>query len=365
MTSIPRILFSLLFCLSVPAGSFLHAQTWDKAIQQAEAAFSRAAVKQSIPPGRVLAASAARAQAARKSFQSAFRPDRTLPALYPVQKPPEKYRNILSIGWALTDNQLLVKQLTLREKTLRTLVQESSRWNAFLRHISSFQSAGAAARIPARAKYVFLGEYHDYPDLTQTLQQTVLEYQRLHPEKQIVVFSEFLHDTYPAFIKPNRLADTPAFHCYAGLFYYAGLPVAGLEEAVPLELFPLLRQDPHETLLGMHTRNTHWAGRLRQWREKYPDAVFFVHAGGGHVGYQEPFAVSRQFPAAETFVVQFMPAHFSAKDLQEDEMFHALTKGKFYKPGTLFWTSRRYARLAGFDIQVIFPVTHPHPAELE
>lgn len=359
------VFLSLILCLSAPAGAGLHAQNWNKAIGQAEAAFSRAGTKSVIHPDRLLNNSAARALAARRSFQAAFRPDRTLPALYPVQKPPEKNRNVLSVGWALTDNRLLIQQLAAREKTLRTLIQETSLWTARLRSEPSYQAETAAARIPGRAKYVFLGEYHGYPDLTQTLQQTVLEYKRLHPGKQIVVFSEFIKDSFPAFVKPDVLAWAPMFDCYAGYFYYAGLPVAGLEEEPPLKLFALLRQDPHETLLGMRTRNAHWSERLRQWREKYPDAVFFIHAGGAHVGYHEPFAVSRQFPAPETFVVQFTPAHFSAKDLREDEMFHALSKGKFYKPGTWFWTNRRYARLTGFDVQVLFPVTNPQSPDME
>lgn len=365
MKALSGVLFSLIFCFSAPAGALLYAQNWSKAIQQAEAAFARTGAKSFAPANRAVTNSAARAQAVSRSLKSSLRPDRTLQTLYPAEKWAVKNRNAVAAGWILTDNKLLVSQLAVRAKTLRTLAEESSRWTSQLRHTPSFQAADAAARIPAAAKYVFLGEYHNYPDLTQTLQQTVLEYQRLHPEKQIIVFSEFIKDSFPLFVKPGVLAHAPVFDYYAGCFYRAGLSVAGLEEEAPLRLFALLRQDPHETLLGMRTRNAHWAQRLRQWREKYPDAVFFIHAGGGHVGYQEPFAVSQQFPAGETFVVQFMPAHFSAKELREDEMFHALTRGKFYKSGTWFWSSRRYARLAGFDAQVIFPVENPYPKEYE
>lgn len=346
--------FLLLFLLLVAAVHPVRAQHWLKTMQAAQRAAARAEKQYAANVQNALRQSVARAEAVNEALHSNSRGAASLTRSYPIQELITEGMPRTLTGWSLLENKLITVQRIRRESRLRTLERERTSWIKHLKHQNRLQPEQLAEYIPAHAKYVFLGEYHHYPALRETLQQTVVQYRRLHPDKQVLVFSEFIQDAYPHFKKPNTVT-----RFYADGFYRENLPVAGLLEEPPLQLYSVsdgLGQDPQETLLGMKTRNEHWRDMLLRWRQQYPDAVFFIHAGNGHVGYHEPFAVSLDFPAGETFVLQFSPAHFSSETLAQYEMFHAFTRAEFYKPGVLFWTSRRAARLSGFDAQVILPI---------
>ena len=107
------------------------------------------------------------------------------------------------------------------------------------------------------------------------------------------------------------------------------------------------------TLQGIAARNAHWTQLLKAYRQKYPDAVFFIHSGSLHSDYQEPFSVSTAFNPKESFVMQFISY---SRQMQNYEKFHLVTHGKYLRPGTLIWQNPQYARKAGFNVQVILPI---------
>lgn len=194
-----------------------------------------------------------------------------------------------------------------------------------------------------------MGEYH-YEPVTRHLQETLKAFVAMHPDKQIFVFSEFTDEW--GF---EQYEGNPIFENYITPLQQAGIAWVGLKELNPPQTAVLdseYNTPVQTTLLGMKTRNAHWASVLKNWRKEYPDAIFIVHAGSAHTDYNEPFSLAQQFPAKETFVLHFLPFHQNVP-LYSYELFHNITNFVFYRPGILRWKSSRAARLAGFDMQVI------------
>lgn len=210
--------------------------------------------------------------------------------------------------------------------------------------------------IPDSAKYVFLGEAHGLEEIRKLFLNVILTYQKQHPEKQIIVLTEFQHDKglqFTPFNEEERFKDFKKFFDVLAWHY---IPFAGLEEVhssvddrqfVGINGYTYPAQRTGE---GMRLRNMYWEKRIRAWERKYPQAVFFTYAGNGHVDYQAPFSVSRQFPPGKTFVFSVY------KNPQFNHIFHAASQARFVLPGALLtWNNPRWGRIAGFDAAYILP----------
>lgn len=196
-----------------------------------------------------------------------------------------------------------------------------------------------------------MGEYHD-DDISSQLQQTIVEYARIHPEKEIIIFSEFAPETQKSIPWWN-----PVLKAYFSRYNKAGLRWVGLEEEYPLQIEILAYEKepifPQGMLTGMKARNTHWIATLKSYRQKYPNAVFFIHSGSAHTDYQEPYTVSAAFKRDESFVMQFIPANDRYVNMKQFEKFHSITQGKYLHEGVLKWKNKDLAHMAGFDVQVL------------
>lgn len=195
-----------------------------------------------------------------------------------------------------------------------------------------------------------MGEYH-HPQITQTLQETLKSFAVRHPDKKIIVFSEFMEEWG---FDPEK---APLFKQYILPLEKAGISWVGLKESCPMKATVLSEEynmPVQAILMGLKTRNEHWISIIKKWRQKYPDALFIIHAGAAHVDYWEPYSVSQRFTQEESFVIHFIP-FFNGFFQYASEPFHQATNYIFYRPGVLRWKTPRAARLAGFDMQVILP----------
>ncbi len=339
------VLAAVLIC----AGSPAYAQHWKLSLKKAEQTLLRANRTHGGDITKALQQNIARAKAVNEAFSKNHQYTRAFNLSYPVKEPLGMYKTDMVNGWTLEENNLFVSQRIIYERHLRQLLKERAFLTSHLIRKPAPSPKQLAALMPTNKKYIFMGEYH-YEPVTRHLQETLKAFVAMHPEKQIFVFSEFTDEW-----GLEQYEGHPVFEYYIGPLQAAGIKWVGFKEPVPPKL-ALLDKEYNEpvqtTLLGMKTRNAHWANVLKNWRKEYPDAIFIVHAGSAHTDYNEPFSLAQQFPAQETFVMHFMPFH---ENLQNSgyEPFHKTTNYLFYRPGLLTWQNARAARLAGFDMQNI------------
>ena len=217
-----------------------------------------------------------------------------------------------------------------------------------------------AAQIPPDAQYWFIGEEHGQPKVRQTIAEVFRAFRALHPGRQIVFFTEFLPQGANA-ADAVAYANLGIYKGHAAVWnvvHRAGVPLVGLEprfvyhnrllqtryDAVPGG--EASESSIWLSLEGMRLRNQAWVKLMREYRKKYPKAMFVVHCGEAHSDYLEPFSLARSFPADRTFVSAFYtPA--------SGNQFEQVIPIPFTKMPALKWSSRRYGRATGYDLRVL------------
>ena len=234
-----------------------------------------------------------------------------------------------------------------------------------------------ADRVTKDTQYLLLGETHGYSDLQKFVKQVVHEVRQRMPEREIVFFTEFiseditdpLNETLGVWMEPHRqiwkqvVAD--------------GIPVYGIEpEFVRYQSSKTIRQallykgatlsnraDIWSLVEGLRLRNTHWLNRIETFRQNHPDALVILHAGTGHIGYNEPHSVGRALRGPETLAVTLYPLPTKEvpgnPEYQESytSLFDDLTNGEFPER-VLYFNDPKLSHLAGFDVQLKIPMTH-------
>lgn len=278
-----------------------------------------------------------------------------LAPVYPLGEldPLEQLDVRMDNAWVYANNRRMLAVRVELEYAMRRVQQLMPQMEKDLK--ISFKKS--VPSIPASAKYIFLGEVHREKKIQQLFLDVILKYRKQHPNKQIIVLTEFQYDkglSSTPFEEEERLEDYKAF--FDQLSWYL-VPFAGLEEKIitaderQFISFNGSSVPQQATWEGVRLRNAHWARRIQAWAKKYPQAVFFIYAGNAHLDYQMPFSVARKFPQSETFVFSVYQQWHAPRYL-----FHTASKGRFIKPGVyLTWKNNRWARHAGFDAAYILP----------
>lgn len=349
MKKLTLLCFTVLIFTAQPG----FAQHWHMALKRAEKTLQHATSKHPGSLEKILQENISRAQAVHNAFS---RTDYFAPVFsrssFAVKEPLGQYKTNMVYGWTLEENKQFISQRVIYERHIRQLLKDN---HLFIHENQKTpvvpSTENLAALIPADKKYIFIGEYHN-EKITRHIQDTLKAFALSHPDKKIIVFSEFTDEW--GF---EQAEGNPLFQQYISPLEEAGIAWVGLKEPCPLKMAVLsdeYNMPVQATLMGLKTRNAHWLTILQQWRKENPDALFVIHAGAAHVDYQEPFSVSTHFPAQETFVLHVIPFFKSFSQYAWD-FFHHATNYIFYRPGLLRWKTPRTARLAGFDMQVILP----------
>lgn len=106
-----------------------------------------------------------------------------------------------TLGVVINTNKQLFTQTVFLQALQNRLKQFLIKEPQSFTHASATLPDQIARFIPRQSRYVFMGEYHNHYQLTRKLQQTIVAYKRLYPEKQVIVLSEFAADSYPRFWK--------------------------------------------------------------------------------------------------------------------------------------------------------------------
>ena len=208
-----------------------------------------------------------------------------------------------------------------------------------------------AAQIPERTDYLLLGEQHGFTEIKQTISQLLGELRERFPNRSIMLFTEFLPEHHVWGETEAPISHKSFFPIWEKA-QEVHIPVIGLEPLFVSTDRMLRLNSPSGQELekiwsspeGLRVRNNRWIHTLTQYHKKYPQALFIVYAGSGHLLYTDPHTLGKQFANFNTQVFTFYP-HTGYS------YFDVLTKGIFTSP-LLHITNGRSARMAGFDIQI-------------
>ena len=234
--------------------------------------------------------------------------------------------------------------------------------------------AWLAEQIPAQTNYLFVGERHYFPQIQLQLALFIHELRARYPQRPIVLFSEFV----PQGKTWQEVREEPRIKSYIPVFFasqFEDIPVVGLEPTWVHQSqdTQLLTQTPEapsgEAVVhsvwtsaeGIRLRNSQWHKILTQYRQQYPDALFIIHGGSGHVDYMAPYSLSQRFQEEGVFTVMLtaeagkpFDAHNSTRSA-----FDLYTNGLF-PDRVLQFKDDALTRMAGFDIQIRVAVEKHH-----
>lgn len=256
-------------------------------------------------------------------------------------------------GWVQQSNRLAISRRLFKENLSRLLLSRRQTVLENTLHLPLGRAADWVKQIPPQAKIIFMGEYH-LPQIQIQAASLMKAYQQMYPNRQIILLTEFAPDTYPALLSAREKEENNYLEKFFSLFPKRSIKTAGLEEktCINTQVTHVSGEHISGSALGVAARNTHWLRLIYKWRAQYPQAVFFVYTGGGHCMLDELFSLSRNFSPQESFVISFLVAGYK-QEVARQEMFHAFTDWRFYKPGLLLWKNRLEGRWAGFDMQII------------
>ena len=261
----------------------------------------------------------------------------------------------LELYFIAKNNREMQKLLTSMQRQTETLRQNAQSFCSACQQITLSPEqipSWLVAQIPEKTEYLLLGEQHGFAQIKQTVSQLLGELRQRFPNRPMMLFTEFLpeHHLWGATEAPT---SHKSFFPVWEQAQEAHIPVIGLEPLFvaadhALCLNSPLRQEQQRIWAspeGLRIRNNRWIQTLTQYRTKYPQALFIVYAGTGHLLYADPHTLGKQLANFNTQVFTFHPAN----DLS---YFDILTSGIFTNQPILYITDEKSAHTAGFDIQI-------------
>ncbi len=228
-----------------------------------------------------------------------------------------------------------------------------------------------ADQITPDIKYFFVGEEHEaiigeqLPDLFRALRRNNRK------KRKIFLFTEFLLSGQEWQRNKQNVPLHPGKKFLWDSAVREKITVVGLDPSFTYAAEPFLKERSMNeggrivpgssiwgSIEGVRIRNQYWENVLREYRKQYPDALFVIYAGTGHVEYGNPYSLGDRFAGPETFVALLFPEYY----LQEGRyatnltsIFDAWTNGSFLDR-VLQFNDRELSRLAGFDARIRIPV---------
>lgn len=286
-------------------------------------------------------------------------------ALYPQSNLPSTQE--LEEYFLNQHNSEIVKWMPIlqaHQKALEENLPQLREAQQIIDHPARLDMKWLAGQLPDEARYLLLGEKdHGVYAVHQQVKYLLGELHRRYPHRKIILFTEFL----PQGRSWIYAARYPGLWGYLPLFL-AGqkvrIPVVGLEPKFVCETQRTMVEDPEQqtgglmwaSIEGVRIRNERWLARLEAARRQYPDALFVVYTGAGHVDYNEPYSLGRSLQGPQTQVVLFHPRYRVENGRLKDLItpFDMVTQGEFSDRIVRF-NSDKLAKLAGFDIQIGVP----------
>lgn len=221
--------------------------------------------------------------------------------------------------------------------------------------------------IPAGARKIYVGEEHHQPAIYRAFEQMVRQYQAAHPQKKIIVLTEFVSDR----LLPWQLPGKPVSRweikwrrndkefAFLSRFLRAGIEVIGLENIAYIQEHEALiapSENEAHSVYGMQERNAHWRRIISYVADKNPQAVLFIYTGSMHSHYRAPFSLAT--PSPQNFVFQLESRQLGL-DMPFGFVMHQepFVRATSQTATVLTWKDQTsvFRTRSGFDVAIIFP----------
>lgn len=241
------------------------------------------------------------------------------------------------------------------------------------------QMSWLAAQIPDQTTQLFIGEAHGYSEIHQSIVQLIYQLQMKHPERKMILFTEFLPENLIWNEHPDISQLPTIFHKYFTIWDQLAqikVPVIGLELTSVMNSNCAVRYATHQGTLtkqtvwasieGVRLRNERWKKILAAYRAQFPDTLFIIYTGADHSMYNRPFTLANN-PQEHIFVSvlypdkrrSFQPVSrftgvFVAKPMR-GPLERLVDQLDFQRP-VVKWQSPDLPHIAGFDVRIKVPV---------
>lgn len=214
--------------------------------------------------------------------------------------------------------------------------------------------------IDPQATLVYVGEHHDEFRVIEAVEELFRQYHTAYPGRKMIVLTEFADISI---VGPKAVLDN--FHRRDGaVLFYAGVFERLAKQdifVVGLDDFKAVRSVPAGSRVFVQRRNEQWAQIIRQWREKEPNALFFVYAGAGHTKYSSYNHMASLLPEEKGQVFTFLPAkNLNKQGTFWDYLYPAQGPAlwnEFYQDSrnkvVMTLEDMRYRKLVGADVTVV------------
>ncbi len=222
-----------------------------------------------------------------------------------------------------------------------------------------------ASLIPPTARKIYVGEEHWQPVIYEAFENLIFQYQKMYPQRQIIVLAEFVSDRLFPWQEPGRpvrMLEMPfrqnnATFSFFNRFVKKGIEVIGLEDVAYVQehaemITPF--DNEAQSVKGMKERNEHWRNIIDRVAAQNPKAVLFIYAGSLHTHYRAPYSLANSSP--QNFVLQ-LETNTLGKDIpfgfvMQHEPFVQSVPDKVT---VLSWPKfSAYSTRSGFDACLLF-----------
>ncbi len=292
-------------------------------------------------------------------------PLKWLPSFYPTME------NILTTAQQFTDYFTIQnnRQAALETQTnynyavtLNASIERLKQHQHDTRHPGKSDARWLAEQIPQDTQYLLLGERHEFAPIQQTITQLIEQLPKRFPGRKIILVTEFLPQRvlYDLDLM-SMIHSVTSEHRYMDIWTTGllnSIATVGLEPDFAASA-PMQANLPggirKEVLLattseGMRLRNQIWKADIEEYRKEFPDALFVIHSGFGHIDYTLPHSLGRAFQNDKTFVISFQPGIEKKPSIFKPiSTFDIITNGEF--PQRILQFDKEDAPITGFDIQ--------------
>ena len=180
----------------------------------------------------------------------------------------------------------------------------------------------------------------------------MLQYRKAFPKRKIIILAAALPGRGIQYAREQTVPEP--YQAFVRAFSKEGFPVAGIGETDPKPKGYLQQEKTHlivaasEAPAGQAAHNFHLRQNLLLWQKAFPQAVFFVVVPPQAAAYDWRYSLANALPNEETFSLSITSVPAAGQFL-----FHRWSQFKKAKPGVLLWNHPTWARMSGFDAQII------------
>lgn len=262
--------------------------------------------------------------------------------------------------------QAWLPHLYATKQTIQKHLPDFYRAKTYVNASSGEEMSWLARQLSPQTNYFLLGEMH-FPEIAAQAAEFVHQLRLALPEREIILFTEFVSEEgqtklakyQPVVDEAKRrhirvVGLEPRFVLDSAnnyFFYRSGNLHNNLPETQGESMWASLE--------GVRIRNKRWLRTIRRYREQYPQALFMIYAGAGHVEYTVPYSLGAALAGPETFTAVLYPEHMRTTQNEEDSFltspFDEWTQGRFAFDKILQFNNKDLSMLAGFDAQIKIP----------